>query len=119
MYKGGGVPDNDWNEPAPIWPKEPGNLQERIFREVALNLRKDIGLFQSALRNEMEAYVEKLVREVCHRGSQFRYTVIYPGAFPLLLGHVLICREQYHPTRTLFKCRVCSSMLLILNKHAQ
>jgi hypothetical protein len=65
MYKGGGVPDSDWNEPAPIWPKEPGDLEESIFREVTLNLRRDIGLFQSALRTEMEAHVEKLVREVC------------------------------------------------------
>ena len=59
LFKGDGVPDNDWNGAAPIWPKEPGNLH---FREVTLNLRKDI---QSALRNEMEAYVEKLIREVC------------------------------------------------------
>ena len=65
MYGGGGVPDNDWNEPTPIWPKESGDLRESIFREVSVNLRKDIGLFKSALRTEMEVHIEKLVGEVC------------------------------------------------------
>ena len=67
MHGGGGVPDNDWNEPTPnsVWPEELVDLRESILREVAMNLRRDIGLFQNALRTEMEAHVEKLVGEVC------------------------------------------------------
>ena len=64
MYEGGGVPDSDWNDPAP-WAQEPNDVRDSIFREVTVKLRKDIGLLQSTLRTEMEAHVEKLVGEVC------------------------------------------------------
>lgn len=92
MCKGGGVPDNEWNEPAPTWPKEPADLRESIFKEVAMNMRKDIGLFQSALRSEMEAYVEKLVGEVCTVfavGSQSLVPMRCICRFMVVEGHLI------------------------------
>ena len=56
------MPDN---EPPPVWSEEPGDIWKTNIREVTMNLRKDIGSFQSALRTEMQAYIEKIVGEVC------------------------------------------------------
>ena len=69
MFEGGGVPDKDWNDPLPKPPSHIHNtelekLREAIIREVDMTLKKEIILFQSTLRTEMEAHVNKLVGEV-------------------------------------------------------
>lgn len=69
MCTGGGVPDEDWNEPLNDLPHisdtELHKFRAAIFREVALTLEKEIGSFRTVLKTEMEAHVSKHVREVC------------------------------------------------------
>lgn len=68
FFKGGGIPDSDWNAPPTDLPHISDNelhkFRTAIFREVAVTLEKEIGSFRSVLKTEMEAHVSKHVREV-------------------------------------------------------
>lgn len=60
FFEGSGV-DDDWRDPVPPLSPE----LDTIYRQVALKIKKDIGMLQSGIRTETEAHVHKLVTEVC------------------------------------------------------
>lgn len=70
MYiTGGGVSDNDWSEPLPeihhMDETELRAFRKAIFREVAETVEREIGTFKATVKTDMEAHLNKRVREVC------------------------------------------------------